>query len=352
VLGNDARLRLLHALHRGGEVPVGELADLVGMRPQAASSQLQRLADRGIVAARRDGNRIFYSIADACIPAVLHLALREQIRDHYTTAARAVTKPNSTTSTDQGGCCADDACCSTPISLGVSPFGADQYNDIERDGLPADAVAVSLGCGNPLAIADLHEDETELDLGCGGIAVLLSARRIGPTGTACGLDITDEMLDLARRNAAQAGVTNVQFFKGDIEAIPLPDASIDVMISNCVINLSTDKPAVFSEIHSVLRPGGRLGISDVVADDHLTPTDRAARGNHAGCLTFREYRDHLVNAAFTHIEVTPTHSVTDAVQAAIVRAAKTASDLVAQSGLELPPDHWQAGIDHAVDEWV
>jgi arsenite methyltransferase len=256
---------------------------------------------------------------------------REQIRDHYASAARAVTKPDSRASTDQGGCCGGDACCSTPISLAASPFGPSEYNDVDLDGLPADAVAVSLGCGNPLAVADLHEGETVLDLGAGGgIDVLLSARRIGPTGTAYGLDMTDEMLDLARRNATQAGVTNVEFLKGDIEAIPLPDASIDVVISNCVINLSTDKPAVFSEIHRVLRPGGRLGVSDVVADDHLTPADRAARGNHvgcvAGCLTFREYRDHLVNAGFTDIEVTPTHSVSDAVHAAVVRAAKTTAE--------------------------
>jgi ubiquinone/menaquinone biosynthesis C-methylase UbiE len=145
--------------------------------------------------------------------------------------------------------------------------------------------------------------------------------------------MTDEMLDLARRNAVQAGVTNVEFLKGDIEAIPLVDATIDVVISNCVINLSTDKPAVFSEVYRVLRPGGRLGVSDVVADDHLTSADRAARGNHvgcvAGCLTFREYHDHLVNAGFTDIEITPTHTVTDAVHAAIVRAAKTAADPVA-----------------------
>ena len=168
-----------------------------------------------------------------------------------------------------------------------------------------------------------------LDLGSGGgIDVLLSARRIGSTGTAYGLDMTDEMLELARRNADEAGVTNVEFLKGDIEDIPLPDASVDAVISNCVINLSTDKPAVFAEALRVLRPGGRFGVSDVVAEDHLSPTDRAERGNHvgcvAGCLTFGEYRDQLAAAGFTDVDGTPTHQVADGVHAAIVRATKPA----------------------------
>lgn len=251
--------------------------------------------------------------------------LREQVRDHYAAAARAVSDAGATSCGDESGCC------STPISLDENPFGAGQYSDTDRWALPTDAVTASLGCGNPLAVADLHEGDTVLDLGSGGgIDVLLSARRIGPTGTAYGLDMTDEMLELARRNADEAGASNVEFLKGDIEAIPLPDASVDVVISNCVINLSTDKPAVFGETHRVLRPGGRLGVSDVVAEDHLSPADRAARGNHvgcvAGCLTFGEYRDKLTAAGFTDIEVTPTHQVADGVHAAIVRATKPTED--------------------------
>jgi SAM-dependent methyltransferase len=259
--------------------------------------------------------------------------LRDHIRDHYATAARAVTTKasiNLDTSLDSGCCGTADTCCATPVSLEEAPFGAGRYTEAERDQLPADAVAASLGCGNPLAVADLHEGETVLDLGSGGgIDVLLSARRVGPTGTAYGLDMTDEMLDLARRNAAAAGATNVEFLKGDMEAIPLPEASVDVVISNCVINLSTDKPAVFAETFRVLRPGGRFGVSDVVAEDHLTPADRAARGNHvgciAGCLTITEYRDHLAAAGFTNVAVTPTHEVTDAIHAAIVRATRPAT---------------------------
>lgn len=251
--------------------------------------------------------------------------LREQVRGHYAAAARAVGDASAT------DCGHDSGCCSTPTALVEGPFGAGQYSDTERGALPTDAVTASLGCGNPLAVADLHEGDTVLDLGSGGgIDVLLSARRIGPTGTAYGLDMTDEMLELARRNASEAGATNVEFLKGDIEDIPLPDASVDVVISNCVINLSTDKPSVFAETHRVLRPGGRFGVSDVVAEDHLSTADRAARGNHvgcvAGCLTFGEYRDQLAAAGFTDIEVTPTHQVAEGVHAAIVRATKPTED--------------------------
>jgi SAM-dependent methyltransferase len=210
-------------------------------------------------------------------------------------------------------------------------FGAQLYGGDDRAALPAEAVAASLGCGNPLAVADLHEGETVLDLGSGGgIDVLLSARRVGPTGAAYGVDMTDEMLALARANAGKAGATNVEFVKGAIEAVPLPDSSVDVVISNCVINLSTDKTAVLAEAHRLLRPGGRFGVSDVVADDHLGPAQRAERGSYVGCiagaLSASEYRDGLVAAGFADITITPTHQVADGMHSAIIRARKPVGD--------------------------
>jgi ubiquinone/menaquinone biosynthesis C-methylase UbiE len=188
-------------------------------------------------------------------------------------------------------------------------------------------VAASLGCGNPLAVADLNDGETVLDLGSGGgIDVLLSARRVGPAGKAYGLDMTGEMLDLARRNAAQACVANAEFLQGHIEAIPLPDEAVDVIISNCVINLSGDKPAVFAESFRVLRPGGRFGVSDILAEDQLTPAERLERGRRVGCLagvlSFTEYRDCLARAGFTGVTITPAHEVTPGLHSAIVRAIR------------------------------
>jgi arsenite methyltransferase len=204
-------------------------------------------------------------------------------------------------------------------------FGTALYDDLE--GLPERAGLASLGCGNPIAVADLAAGETVLDLGSGGgIDVLLSARRVGPSGHAYGLDMTDEMLDLARRNAAEAGATNVTFLQGQIERIPLPDASVDVIISNCVINLSTDKPTVFAEIQRVLRRGGRIGISDVVVDNDLDPAvvaEQAARiGCVAGALTFDAYTEQLAAVGFANISVTATHDYGEGVHAAIIRAAK------------------------------
>ena len=203
--------------------------------------------------------------------------LRDEVRQRYAAAAVAVTAGAS--------CCEPGTPCGAQdieIDLGA---GAQLYTGTERDELPADAVAASLGCGNPVAVAELHEGETVLDLGSGGgIDVLLSARRVGPTGMAYGVDMTDEMLSLARANAAEAAITNVEFLKGTIEDVPLPDNSVNVLISNCVVNLSVDKPAVFAEAYRLLRPGGRLGISDVVADDHLDPAQRAKRGSYVACI--------------------------------------------------------------------
>jgi arsenite methyltransferase len=202
----------------------------------------------------------------------------------------------------------------------------------ERGELPAEALAASLGCGNPFAVAELRDGETVLDLGCGGgIDVLLSARRVGPTGKVYGLDMTTEMLQLGRANAARAGATNVEFLQGTIEAVPLPDASVNVVISNCVINLSTNKSTVFAEAFRVLRPGGRLGVSDVVAQDELTSAQRAERGSYVGCiagaLSLREYRDSLAAAGFT--EITITHAVAQGMHSAIIRATKPVFDIPA-----------------------
>ncbi|MEV0180172.1 arsenite methyltransferase [Streptomyces sp. NPDC050625] len=242
--------------------------------------------------------------------------LRETVRRRYAAAAVQVTE-------GRAGCCGPQ-----PVETDEN-FGSTLYAADERDALPAEAVAASLGCGNPTAVAELRAGERVLDLGSGGgIDVLLSARRVGPTGKAYGLDMTDEMLALALANAEKAGATNVEFLKGTIEAVPLPASTIDVVISNCVINLSTDKPAVFAETFRVLRPGGRLGVSDVVADDALSPAQRAERGDHAGCiagaLSFAEYRAGLEAAGFTYISITPTHPVADGMHSAIVRAIKPA----------------------------
>ncbi|SCD89687.1 Methyltransferase domain-containing protein [Streptomyces sp. BpilaLS-43] len=240
--------------------------------------------------------------------------LRETVRMRYAAAAVQVT---------EGG----TACCG-PAAIEVDEgFGGALYTADERERLPAEAVAASLGCGNPTAVADLGPGERVLDLGSGGgIDVLLSARRVGPAGKVYGLDMTEEMLALASANRKKAGVTNAEFLKGTIEAIPLPAGTIDVVISNCVINLSTDKPAVFAEIFRVLAPGGRLGVFDVVSDDALTPDQRAERGDHVGCvagaLSFTEYRRGLEAAGFTEVEIAPAHPVADGMHSAAVRAVK------------------------------
>ncbi|MBO8202018.1 arsenite methyltransferase [Streptomyces smyrnaeus] len=243
--------------------------------------------------------------------------LRETVRRRYAAAAVQVAEGNA-------GCCG-------PETVEIDDtFGGALYAPDQRDDLPVEAVAASLGCGNPTAVAELHEGEHVLDLGSGGgIDVLLSARRVGPTGKAYGLDMTEEMLALALANKEKAGATNVEFLKGTIEAVPLPAHTIDVIISNCVINLSTDKPAVFSEAFRVLRPGGRIGVSDVVAEDRLNPEQRAERGDYVGCiagaLSFTEYRQGLEAAGFTSIDITPTHQVADGMHSAVVRATKPAT---------------------------
>ncbi|MEJ7831537.1 MAG: arsenite methyltransferase [Nocardioides sp.] len=249
---------------------------------------------------------------------------REEVRQRYAAAAVAVSAERRTSlevldEDNAAGCCGGSAEAPT--------FGAGLYADSEQNELPADAVLASLGCGNPTAVAALQPGERVLDLGSGGgIDVLLSARRVGPTGFAYGVDMTDEMLDLARRNAADAGADNVEFLRGTIEDVPLADASVDVVISNCVVNLSTDKSAVIREMHRVLTPGGRIGISDVVAEDHLSSADRAERGSFVGCvagaLSRSEYVDLLTAAGFEDPDVEFTHEVADGMHGAIVRARK------------------------------
>ena len=235
--------------------------------------------------------------------------IHEEVRQRY--AAAAVQAASGT-----GACCGPE-----------DGIGAGLYTALERDELPDAAVLASLGCGNPTAVADLNEGERVLDLGSGGgIDVLLSAKRVGPTGRAIGLDMTDEMLALAQRNAAEAGATNVEFLRGTIESIPLPANSIDVVISNCVVNLAADKAAVFSEIARVLRPGGRIGITDIVADDSLSPEQRAQRGSYVGCiagaLSFAEFESGLRAAGLADISLTSTHQVTDGMHSVIARASK------------------------------
>jgi ubiquinone/menaquinone biosynthesis C-methylase UbiE len=254
--------------------------------------------------------------------------LREQVRDRYAAAARRAAAGAANQAVLAGaespGCCGADSIGNVQLD---EAFGAALYAAADQSALPAQALAASLGCGNPTAVAELNPGETVLDLGSGGgIDVLLSARRVGPTGFAYGVDMTDEMLNLARANATAAGATNVEFRKGTIEDLPLPDASIDVVISNCVVNLSSDKPAVLAEIFRVLRPGGRIGISDVVAEDDLTVAERAERGNWVGCvagaLSRAEYLDGLRTAGFTDASVSFTHQVAEGMHAAIVRAGK------------------------------
>jgi arsenite methyltransferase len=246
--------------------------------------------------------------------------LREEVRRRYAESARAVTKGSGECGCGSGSCCGDEAEAST--------HGEALYDAEQRGELPEAAVLASLGCGNPTAVAELRDGETVLDLGSGGgIDVILSAKRVGPTGTAYGLDMTDEMLALARQNADDAGATNVHFLKGVIEEIPLPADFVDVVISNCVINLSVDKPAVLAEIARVLKPGGRIGISDIVSEDRLSPEERDGRGSYVGCiagaLSKGEYEAGLEAAGFDEISVEFTHEVADGMHGAIVKAVKT-----------------------------
>ena len=266
--------------------------------------------------------------------------LREEVRARYAEAAQAVLNPRPGVSASCNGTSQSSSCCGTAESASccgtgsaaldtAEAFGGSLYGEGETDGLPEEAILASLGCGNPLAVADLHEGERVLDLGSGGgIDVLLSARRVGPSGYVYGVDMTDDMLALARANAAKADAANVEFLKGEIEGVPLPSAAVDVVISNCVINLSTDKPTVLAEMFRVLVPGGRIGISDVVAEDHMSEADRAEAGPYVGCiagaLSRNEYLDGLAAVGFTEASVTFTNEAVPGMHSAIIRATKPA----------------------------
>jgi ubiquinone/menaquinone biosynthesis C-methylase UbiE len=250
--------------------------------------------------------------------------IRDQVRAKYAAAARAA----ATGTAAPAYCCGPTEVPLTDAS-GTQVFGDALYDADEAAGA-ANAVGASLGCGVPTAVADLHEGETVLDLGSGaGADVLISARRVGATGRAIGLDMTDEMLALARANAAAAGVANVTFVKGHIEAIPLDDASVDVVISNCVINLSGDKAAVLREVARVLRPGGRFAVSDVIADPEMDEATRADMAQWTGCiagaLTHEEFAAALADAGLVDVEIRETHRVHEYAGAAIIRATKPAT---------------------------
>jgi arsenite methyltransferase len=238
--------------------------------------------------------------------------IREHVRERYAAAAKG------------GGCCAPDMALTD--EQGTVVYGGTLYED-EADAAPKAAVEASLGCGVPTAVAELHEGETVLDLGSGaGADVLISARRVGPTGRAIGLDMTDEMLELARANAAEAGVDNVEFLNGYIEDIPLPDGSVDVVISNCVINLAADKRKVLAEVARVLRPGGRFAVSDVIADPDMDAATRADMQQWTGCvagaLTNEEFVQTIRDSGLEDIELRPTHRVHEHAISAIIRARK------------------------------
>jgi ubiquinone/menaquinone biosynthesis C-methylase UbiE len=259
--------------------------------------------------------------------------IRETVRRKYAEAAEAEARgefQQARAIESQSGCCGSDElyCCSPADDTGV--FGSALYDEARGEHLPDKAVMASLGCGVPTAVAELSDGDTVLDLGSGaGADVLIAAQRVAPSGKAIGLDMTDEMLDLARRNAVEAGVENVEFVKGYLEDIPLTDASVDVVISNCVINLSGDKPKVIAEAARVLRPHGRFAVSDVLADpemDDATKADMAAwTGCIAGALTEAEFRDALATAGFQEIEIQETHRVHQHAAAATIRARKAAA---------------------------
>ena len=345
-LGDASRVLILNRLAVARRpMTVGEIVDAVDIGQSTVSHHLKLLTDSGFVHAERRGNTSRYEVNDRCLdvlPAAAEVVMGKRPSDdplpaacatpghtddtlvanlkaHYGAAARQAAGGAPVI----GDCCGTaDACCAPGDE---QPFGSRLYAPDEVVDLPAAAVAGSIGCANPVALAHLEPGERVLDLGSGGgIDVLLSARRVGPTGRAYGVDMTAEMLELARANQAEAGVTNAEFLEGRIEAVPLPDASVDVVVSNCVINLSADKAAVFAEASRVLRPGGRLAVADVVADREPDPALRADPQAWAACLagavTRSQYRSLLTEAGFVDIEIVDDHVVADGHSSVFVRA--------------------------------
>jgi arsenite methyltransferase len=262
----------------------------------------------------------------------IDLNIREAVRQRYAGAAKQAARgefERARRSEAEAGCCGSGGGCGDATLVADTSFGATLYRDEAADAVPRAAVEASLGCGVPTAVADLHEGETVLDLGSGaGADVLISARRVGPTGRAIGLDMTDEMLALARANASAAGVENVELVKGYIEDLPLADDSVDVVISNCVINLSADKRRVLDEATRVLRPGGRLAVSDVIADEHMDAATRTDMQQWTGCiagaLTRGQFELALAAAGLVDVEIRETHRVHEHAASAIIRARKPA----------------------------
>jgi arsenite methyltransferase len=356
-LSDPTRVRIVNLLSNNTEpVCLCEINDHFDLGQPTMSHHLKKLAAAGLLTRQQRGTWAYFSInrdafrrlADVTTPREAEMSagqiaateeitteeigdIREHVRERYAEAARVVTQ-GTRSAEDRAGCCGESqgGCCGEPSTTccgDTNSFGSELYEISDRRSLPEAAVLASLGCGNPTAVAELKPGETVLDLGSGGgIDVLLSARRVGPTGKAYGLDMTDEMLALALENKANAGIDNAEFLKGYIEAIPLPANMVDVVISNCVVNLAADKQRVFTETFRVLRPGGRIGISDVVSSNELSPSQRAEKGSYVGCiagaLSFSEYEAGLEGAGFENISITPTHEVAEGMHSAIVRGNK------------------------------
>ena len=344
-LGDPSRILILNLLATSGRpMSVGEIVDELGLAQSTVSHHLKILGEVGFALVEREVTVSWWRVNERCLACFPSAA--EVVMGRVPAGAAPWNESTATGEEDTMNEPSDveaevrrllrRAPRSPPATARrraagreADRFGAGLYDDL--DGLPDAATLASIGCGNPVAVADLHPGEVVLDLGSGGgIDVLLSARRVGPTGRAYGVDFTPEMLDLARRNAADAGATNVEFLEGRIDAVPLPDASVDVIISNCVVNLAVDKAAVFTEMHRLLVPGGRIGVSDVVTEDRLTPAERAERGSYVGCiagaLAMSDYRSGLEAAGLTDVSIECTHAVGDGVHAAIIRATKPLPD--------------------------
>ena len=324
-LGTEPRLRIMRLLlkaHPGGLV-VGEIGGELGIPPSTLSHHLDKLRNEDLVMVRRESTFLRYTANTGALQAILSFLFAECCTRNRAIAPESVICCQETTMSDtdirqavrekygQAARKAGSSCCGGATSCGSDPIVSNLYSGIETGQLPEKAVLASLGCGNPTALAELKPGETVLDLGSGGgIDVLLSARRVGPSGKAYGLDMTDEMLALARENQRQAGADNVEFLKGEIEAIPLPDNSVDVIISNCVINLSADKDKVLGEAFRVLKPGGRFSVSDVVVRGAVPEEIRGSMllwvGCIAGALEEADYREKLARAGFEAIDVEPT----------------------------------------------